>query len=122
MALVELEAIGFLLAHAPTGVTASSKLGRVGVVECRKGSGGEGDFGTSPGLFGGVHVLEGERCGKVHVELCHGSGVAFGACLNLFHSRNGRLRLCFKTNSYECEPTAEEWQEMANFHGRVVER
>ena len=69
MALVELKAIGFLLAHAPTGVSASSKLGRVGVVECRKGSGGEGDFGASPGFLGSVHVFEGECVGQIDMEL-----------------------------------------------------
>ena len=57
MALVELEAIGFLVADDPTRVASTSKLCRVGVVESRIGSGGEGDFGASPGLFGSVHVF-----------------------------------------------------------------
>ena len=88
MALVELETIGFLLAHGPTCVASSSKLGRVGVVESRIGSGGEGDFSASPGLFGSVHVLEGERCGKVHMELCHGSRGSLGEWLCVFSEGN----------------------------------
>ena len=69
MALVELEAIGFLVADDPTRVASSSKLRRVGVVESRIGSGGEGDFGASPGLFGGVHAIKGECVGQIDMEL-----------------------------------------------------
>ena len=69
MTLVELEAIGLLVADDPTRVASSSKFGRVGVVEGRICSGGEGDFGASPRLFCCVHAIKGECVGKVHMEL-----------------------------------------------------
>ena len=69
MALVELETIGFLVADDPTRVASSSKLRRIGVVESRRGGGGEGDFGASPGFLGSVHVFEGECVGQIDMEL-----------------------------------------------------